>query len=358
MITSPPRLLPLVVAALVAAGCAREEPAQQQAPAPLRKIVINYPNRSGSQWPLFIAKESGIYDKYGLEVELNFGVHPAGIAMLTSGQGQMVNSSLEQMMQAASKDGSLSLVGSSLNRGTFALLAKKEITDVKALKGKKVAISQVGDAPYGYIVAILSKAGLSDRDVQWIPVGQGVAGRAAALTTGRADATLLTAPAYFKLEAEGYNTLVNLAEREDIFASTAYTMAKRDLQPDTKLAEALIKAHAEAIKKFYDDKAAAVAAYQKFDPEAVPAEVERTYDLYAKPQAFERVPYVLTAAVDSVLAQQADPQLSAQMKQFDWKQVVDNSIVDRLVNEGFFVQLFGDSVRAEQERKATLAFGK
>ena len=139
-------------------------------------------------------------------------------------------------------------------------MANKAIKDIKGLKGKKVAVSQVGDAPYGYVVAILSKAGLSDRDVQWVPVGQGVAGRAAALTSGRADATILTAPSYFKLETD-YNTLANLAEREDIFASTAYTMAKRDLQPDTKLAEALIKAHAEAIKKFYEDKPAAIAAY-------------------------------------------------------------------------------------------------
>jgi ABC-type nitrate/sulfonate/bicarbonate transport system substrate-binding protein len=290
-------------------------------------------------------------------VSLVFGVHPAGVAMLASGQGQMVNSSLEQMMQAAMKDGSLSLVGSSLNRGTFALMADKKITDVKGLKGKKVAVSQVGDAPYGYVVAILSKAGLSDRDVQWIPVGQGVAGRAAALTSGRADATILTAPAYFKLEAD-YNTLANLAEREDIFASTAYTMAKKDLQPDTKLAEALIKAHAEAIKKFYEDKRAAVAAYRKYDPEAVPDEVDRTYDLYAKPQAFERVPYVLRPAVDAVIQQQSDPQLAAQMKAYDWKQVIDNSIVDKLVKDGFFEQLFGDSARTEQNRKTALAFGR
>jgi ABC-type nitrate/sulfonate/bicarbonate transport system substrate-binding protein len=261
------------------------------------------------------------------------------------------------MMQAASKDGSLSLVGSSLNRGTFALMANKKIATVKDLKGKRVAVSQVGDAPYGYVVAILSKAGLSDRDVQWIPVGQGVAGRAAALTSGRADATILTAPAYFKLEAD-YHTLVNLAEREDIFASTAYTMAKRDLQPDTKFAEALIKAHAEAIKKFYEDKPAAIAAYLKYDPEANPADIDRTYDLYAVPQAFERVPYVLTAAVTSVVNQQSDPQLAEQMKQYDWKQVIDNRIVDKLVKDGFFVQVFGDSVKAEQDRKASLAFGK
>ncbi len=351
--TSRLKFVLMIASSLVAFSCSSApEPAQ------IRKVVINYPNKSGSQWPLFLAKEGGFYQKYGLDVELNFGVHPAGVAMLASGQGQMVNSSLEQLMQAASKDGSLKLVGSSLNRGTFALMATKNLKTVESLKGKKIAVSQVGDAPYGYVVAILAKAGMSDRDVEWIPVGQGVAGRAAALTSGRADATILTAPAYFKLEADGYNTLVNLAEREDIFASTTYLMAKKDLATDTKLAEALIKAHAEAIKTFYADKAAAVAAYRKYDPEISPEDADRTYELYNKPQAFERVPYVLKGAVESVLAQQSSSQLAEQMKAYDWKQVIDNSIVDKLVKKGFFVQLFGDSVKAEQERKASLAFGK
>jgi ABC-type nitrate/sulfonate/bicarbonate transport system substrate-binding protein len=360
MTLSLARLVVAAAAAAAASSCTRQEaPAPQDAaPAELRKVVINYPNRSGSQWPLFLAKEGGFYEKNGLDVELSFGVHPAGVALLASGQGHLVNSSLEQLMQAASKDGSMSLVGSSLNRGTFALMAAKDIGSVEALKGKRVAISQVGDAPYGYIIAILAKAGLSDRDVEWIPVGQGVAGRAAALTSGRADATLLTAPAYFKMETEGYRTLVNLAERDDIFASTAYLMSKRDLQPDTRLAESLIKAHAEAIKKFYEDKPAAIAAYRKYDPDATPEDVDRTYDLYAKPQAFERVPYVLAGAVNAVLGQQADPQMAAQMKAYDFTQVIDNSIVRKLADEGFFVQLFGDSIKAEQDRKASLAFGK
>src|ERR1035438_3358842 len=74
----------------------------------LQKVTINYPNRSGSNWPLFLAKDGGYYQKYGLDTTLVFGVHPAGIAMLVSGEGQMVNSSLDQLMQAASKDGSRS----------------------------------------------------------------------------------------------------------------------------------------------------------------------------------------------------------------------------------------------------------
>ena len=324
----------------------------------LQKVTINYPNRSGSNWPLFIAKEAGIYEKYGLDVKLVFGVHPAGIAMLVSGEGQMVNSSLEQLMQAASKDGSMVLVGSSLNRGVFALMANKNIASIKDLKGKRIAVGQVGDAPYGYLITLLGKNGLKPRDVQWIPVGTDVSGRAAALQSGRADATLLTAPAYFKVEEAGYKTLANLVDHAEIFASTAYIFKKSVVASDPKLPETLIKAHAEAIKRFYEDKAFAVKAFLAYDKNAQQAEVERVYDLYAKPQAFERVPYVLAPAVKSVIDQQADPDIAAQMKAYDFHMVIDNSIVDGLVKQGFFEQLFGPGIKAEEQRKSKLAFRK
>jgi len=324
-------------------------------PQPLKKVTIVYPNRSGSQWPLFIAKEGGYYQQHGLEVTLQFGVHPTGIAMLVSGEGQMVNSSLEQLMQASTKDGSFTLIGSSLNKGTFALMGRKDIASVRDLKGKRVAVSQIGDAPYGYVVALLGKSGLTPRDVQWIPVGTDVSGRAAALESGRADATMLTAPAYFRLEDAGYKTLANLAEHADIFASTGHLMKKSVVASDPKLAESLIEAQAEAIKRFYDDKAFAVKAYMAYDRQPQ-ADVERIYDLYARPNLFERVPYVLAPAVKSVIDQQADPQIAAQMKAFDFRTVIDNRIVDRLVKDGFFEKLFEAGVKAEQDRKSRIAF--
>lgn len=326
---------------------------QGQAP---QKITINYPNRSGSNWPIFLAKDGGYYQKYGLDVTLTFGVMPAGIAMLQSGEAQMVNSSLEQLMQAASKDGSMVLIGSALNRGVFALMAKKEINSIKDLKGKKIAVSQVGDAPYGYLVDLLSKSGLSARDVQWIPVGTDVSGRVAALQSGRVDATLLTAPAYFKVEEAGFKTLANLAEHPDIFASTALLMKKSAIAADPNLPLKILQAQAEATKRFYEDKAFAVKTFLNYDKMAVPAEVERVYDLYAKPNGFERVPFVLAAAVKSVIDQQSDPQISAQMKAYDFHKVIDNSYVEKLVKDGSFEKIFGPSVKAEEDRKAKAAF--
>src|SRR5262245_22542127 len=85
-------------------------------------------------------------------------------------------------------------------------------------------------------------------------------------------------------------------------------------------------------------------------------DVARVYDIYKKGNLFERVPYVQAAAFKFVIDQQSDPQMAALMKGVDYKKAVDNGPVDRLVKEGFFEKLFGPGVKAEQDRKAKLAF--
>ena len=81
--------------------------------------------------------------------------------------------------------------------------------------------------------------------------------------------------------------------------------------------------------------------FLQYDKAAKADEVARVYDLYAKPQAFERVPFVLAAAVKSVVDQQSDPQIAARMKAYDFHKVIDNSYVERLVKDGFFEKTFG-----------------
>jgi ABC-type nitrate/sulfonate/bicarbonate transport system substrate-binding protein len=275
--------------------------------------------------------------------------------MIISNEAQMSSYSLESAMQVTARDSSLVMVGNSLNKAVFALVARKDIADVKALKGKRVAVSTIGDPPYNYGSALLKKFGMSQRDVQWVPVGTDVNGRVAALESGRVDATLLTAPAYFKLESAGYKTLANIANYDDIFASTMYLMKKSTIAANPRLPELLIKAHAEAIKRFYEDMAFAVKAYRVYDPQSQ-ADVERFYDIYAKGNLFERVPYMLAPAVKSVIDQQSDPQLAALMRASDFHKVIDNSTVERLVKEGYFEKLFGPQAKAEADRKSKLVF--
>jgi ABC-type nitrate/sulfonate/bicarbonate transport system substrate-binding protein len=322
--------------------------------AALQKVSINFPARSGGSWPLFLAKEGGYYQKYGLDVDLVFGAGTAGVALVQSEQAVMTNSSMEQALQASSRDtNALLSMASFLNKGSFALIATKNITSIKDLKGKRIAVAQVGDAVYNYSIALLSKFGIKARDVNWVPVGNDATARAAALQGGRADAALLTAPSFFRMEEAGFKNLANLADYKDVYASSVALFKRATVKANPKLPESIIRAQSEAIKRFYEDKAFAVKAYIVYDKQDQ-KDVERIYELYAKNQAFERIPYVLSNAVKSVAAQ-ADAEQATQLKPADLRSVIDNSVVDRLAKEGFFEKLFGPTIKSEQENRSKQA---
>ena len=158
----------------------------------------------------------------------------------------------------------------------------------------------------------------------------------------------------FDTRMTGYKNLANLQDHE-VYAATTYMFSKKALAANPKLAEQIIKAHAEAIHRFYADKAFAVQAYLAFDKQPE-ADINRIYDIYNKGQIFDLIPYVLAPAVKSIVSQQVDPRLAADLKAFDFHKVVDNSTVERLVKEGYFVKLFGDAAKAEEQRRAKLAF--
>lgn len=320
-----------------------------------KDVTISYPAKAPANWPLFLAQEGGYYKKLGFNTKLEFGAHPTGIAMVISDQALMTNYTLEQAMLAASKDGSLVIVGSPMNSGLFALMANKSIASVAGLKGKKIGVTQIGDAPYNFALAILAKNGLGQRDVEWIPTGTDGGGRVAALSAGRVDATMVPPPAYFKLEAAGFKAIANLADYKDLYAPMSYVFKKTTLQSQPDVVERLIKAHAEAIRRYYDDRTFALEAYAKYDPQGA-ADVERIYDHDAKDNTYERVPYVLAPAVQYIIDHQPDERVAEQLKGYDFHQVIDNSIVARLVEQGFFRELFGADVKAEEERKAALAY--
>ncbi|SDR34347.1 ABC-type nitrate/sulfonate/bicarbonate transport system, substrate-binding protein [Rhizobiales bacterium GAS113] len=319
----------------------------------LTPLTIQFPTRSGAAWPLWIAKEGGYYAGHGLDANLVFGVHPAGIAMLVSGEAQMTNYGLEQVVAAVAREPSLVMMGSSLNKGNFALVVRPEIGKVSDLKGKRVGVGRVGDTPYFYTIDLLAKHGLTARDVQWVAVPSDSAGRGNVLLGGQVDASLITAPAYFKLEAQGLKVLDNLSNYDDVLISTAYVFKKSFVAANKDIPGKIIMAQAQAIKRFYEDKAFAISTYRIYDPQ--PAEdVARIYDSYIAKSTLDRVPLLTRAAVGAA-ADRLAGDIPA-VKSFDFQKVVDMSEVRRLIADGFFEKLFGNAILAEQERKLQGSF--
>jgi ABC-type nitrate/sulfonate/bicarbonate transport system substrate-binding protein len=320
---------------------------------PLHKTVAMVGARSGASWPLWIAKEARLYAKHGLDVELVYAVHPGPIAAIISGHAAMTSAGSDPALLAASKDPSLVVLGGFMNKGSFAMIGSKTATDMKALAGKKIGVGRVGDPPYHMAVSLLRKYGMTPRDVQWVSIGVDAAARAAALQTGQVDAALITAPAYFRLQSAGLPVLATLLDHEDIYVSTYYLFRRDALTKERTTATAFVKAHAEAIKRFYDDKPFATEVAIKYGGARGADDASRVYDLFNRARVLEPIPYALKGSVDAVVERQG-----AELKGVNLVRMIDNSLVDQLVREKYFESVFGAAIHGEQQRKQAQAFGR
>jgi ABC-type nitrate/sulfonate/bicarbonate transport system substrate-binding protein len=341
------RKIPFALTILWALSFNVTEPSAQ----PLQKSIAMVGARSGASWPLWIAKEAGLYAKHGLDVELVYAVHPGPIAAIISGHAAMTSAGSDPALLAAAKDPSLVVLGGFMNKGSFAMIGSKSAPDMKQLTGKKIGVGRVGDPPYHMAVSLLKKYGMTARDVQWVSVGVDAAARAAALQTGQVDAALITAPAYFRLQTAGLPVLAVLLDHEDIYVSTYYLFRRDALTKERPMATAFVKAHAEAIKRFYDDKAFATAAMIKYGGTRNAEDANRVYDLFQKARVLEPVPYALKGSVQAVVERQG-----TELKGADLPKMIDNSLVDQLVAEKYFEKIFGASIRDEQQRRQAQAF--
>jgi len=319
---------------------------------PLQKTVAMVGARSGASWPLWIAKEAGLYAKYGLDTELVYAVHPGPIAAIISGHAAMTSAGSDPALLAAAKDPTLIILGGFMNKGSFAMIGSKTTTEMKQLAGKKIGVGRVGDPPYHMAVSLLRKYGMTPRDVQWVSIGVDAAARAAALQTGQVDAALITAPAYFRLQSIGMPVLAVLLDHEDIYVSTYYLFRRDALTRERPTALAFIKAHAEAIKRFYDDKAFASGVMIKYGGTRNNDDAQRVYDLFNKARVLEAIPYALKGSVEAVMERQG-----AELRGAELPKIIDNSLVDQLVRERYFENVFGVSIRNEQQRRYGQAFG-
>ncbi|MBX9829150.1 MAG: hypothetical protein K2Y27_29690 [Xanthobacteraceae bacterium] len=316
------------------------------------EVKIVYPAPSSTTWPLWIAKEAGIFERNGLSASVDFALHPAGPAAVVSGEAITHNLGLDTALLAAMRGDQIAIVGSPLLVGQFALLGTKAMVDARSLEKKRIAVGRVGDPPYFYALGVLDALKVDTRGIQWIPAGAPPQ-RALALRNGLADAAMLTSPDYYKLADEGFRVLALLQDFRQIPIATSYMFRRKVLVETPHLVEAVIKSHVEAVKRIYDDRPFVLGVLRK-QLKLDDATLERLYDETIKAQVFERVPYVTAASLKGIIerGKLETPELATH----DFRRAVDQGVIDRLVDQGFFEKVFGPAIKDEVAAKRAASF--
>jgi len=111
----------------------------------LEKIYVGVAGLSGALAHAFIPKDTGLYEKFGLDVELIFfqgGTQ--GVQSLLAGGVQFIISSGSETIAAKVAGGDITLIAGYMNTVPYSVVADKRIHGFGDLKGGKAAVSRFG----------------------------------------------------------------------------------------------------------------------------------------------------------------------------------------------------------------------
>jgi len=233
------------------------------------KLVVGYSNLQSSKIPLPIARDAGLFAKRGLDVEL-VRVTPGNTAVpkLLAGEIQIFVGNGDPVAKAAAKDGAKLTLIASLGEDSFQLVARKDIRDAAALKGKRVGISKPGSTADRVARATLTAMGLNpDSDVQITATNlNNSRARLDLLLQGGIDATIVDVENVKALGERGADvaTVADLSQL-GIFISGADISTTRDLIASRRdTVSRFLAALVEAIALAKKDPEIARQAYAKY----------------------------------------------------------------------------------------------
>ena len=300
-------------------------------------IRISYATTSGIRLPLWIAEDTRLFEKYGLDAKLiNIPSGNTAISALVSGEVDVVSGSGSASIVAAGRGLPVVIVGS-FGSTTYKLVANPGVTD---LRGKTVGTSRIGSTTDFALRRALSKLGLApDRNVKILATGIGEADkRIMLMLQGRMDGTIGSPESIFAAETQAKVKIEILADLEEmkIYNTVGDISTRTDVLKNRRaLLRSFFMACSEAIALGKKNKATAQRVLAKHMKITDRKRLDIVYE--ASLGRMPSKPYPREEAVQLELESVAftDPLFKTKRV----SEFMDNSIIAELDRQGFFTQL-------------------
>ena len=302
---------------------------------PLQKIRIGYPSISSRQAQLWIAKDEGLFKKYGLDVELIFlrGGQVA-IQALTGGDPPIVT--IGNVIIANLQGHDIVLVGSVENSYDQSVFARPGVASrVEQLKGKRFGISGLGSATHNAALILFKRYNLDPgKDIAFVSTGTGPE-RLAAMSAGRIDATFFNPSEVPQALKAGFTEVIQMADIGFEVQGSGLATARSYIKNNRDTVKSALKAYIEGIYFAFANKSATVKSLAKYMRTNDNDVLDYSYQHYLK--RTPKKPYPTMKGIQS-LVDMSGPQVP-QAKTAKPEQFVDLSLLQELENEKFFDEM-------------------
>jgi NitT/TauT family transport system substrate-binding protein len=302
------------------------------------KVSMSYISDSpGSSAPYWVAKEAGLYKKYGLDVELIFiNGSTRGIQSLIAGDLNFTGAVGTSAINGKLAGGDIFIVDSLVNTLPYYIIGKPSIKSPEDLKGRTLATHIPGTSADFAVRLALRKFGIDYKDIQAVMVG-GSPARVAAVINGQTDFTMVTEPGKLQGENAGMKVIIDMAKLNIPFQFSCTVASGKTIRERPEMVERMTKAIAEAVHFFKTNKKETIRIMAKYTRGATPAVLEGSWAAYTELLQEDLRPTM--EGLRDTLAVQAtwDPKAA----NFNAKDVVDLRFVDDLKKSGFIDKLYG-----------------
>jgi NitT/TauT family transport system substrate-binding protein len=272
--------------------------------AQLTKLNVGYSAISGDALPAWIAKDAGIFEKNGLDVQLVFftGGTTAVMALVSADTpiAQLAGAAVVNSVMAGS-DAALVVGGvTSLN---YYLMGRPEIKTAEQLKGGTVAISRFGSSSDFIARYALQKVGLTPgKDVTIVQIGSTTA-RVDAALTGRVQATVVNPPASIIAQKRGMTVLADLPKLGLVYQHTSVATTRKYIREHPEIVRRYVKSQVDAVHRIYTDKEASLRALARFIGRTVDRDVlEKTWENLLNDAVLPKKQYPSLEGIKTILA--------------------------------------------------------
>lgn len=263
------RRLPLgvigsAVTLVLLAACSPADSIDQQpddGPVEITDVTIQIDGAAVPYYaPIYEAQEQGFFADRGLNVEVLYAEGSAILQNVAAGNVEFGFPNGDSVITAKANGVDVRVVHTTYQQGIGAVLFNEEtsgITDAASLKGKTIAVTDLGSPNYIQLQAILDSADLTVDDVNVVVVGSGAIVQA--LQNGEVDAIVFSRLRYYALEAAGFPVGQILSDEFLPSFGNIVVTSPGLIDEKPEVVSAFTAALDEGLQYVIDDPAAAVA---------------------------------------------------------------------------------------------------
>src|SRR5437899_6944420 len=308
----------------------------------LQKLRVAYAAITAAFSIPWIAKEAGIFQRHGLDVELVYiAAGSRAVQTLVGGSVDVAAIGGPAGVDAKLAGADTTYIAIPVNRVIVFTVAAPQIQRVEDLRGKIIGVTRIGTVTDFFTRLYLRQNALvPDRDVMIRQTG-GLPETLAALKDGHVHRGSFGFPAVLQARAAGFHVLIDYNTLGFRYPLSGVVVNQSMIRARESAIRSFLMAHIEAVHRFRTDPAFTMNVIGKYTQTTDRTILEETQKVYAS--AFERVPYPDPEDLKLGLTQVSETNPRA--RGADPRDFVDGRLLREIEASGFVKRLYGEQGR-------------